>query len=235
MYEDLIKKAVDYHDDLVRNIKGIRTTQALFDDISDDARDNDVAVEAEASGRIPSSAPLITRPFDYGAVISYPFVPYNWHETRFADGLDYGVWYGSHDIETTVCESVYHWRRFLADSFSTEDRMIVGERRVFTVRCDGILIDLRGKERAHPKLIDRLSYAYTQGVGRYLHHQGQNGLLVRSARSKGINAAVLRSVCLSNVRDKCHLTYVTNPTQDLVTVERQRGRVWLKLYASRLS
>jgi len=235
MYDDLINKAVDYHDDVVRNIKGIRTTQALFDDLSNDERDNEVAVAAEAAGHIPSSAPLITRPFDYGAVISYPFVPHNWHETRFSDGLHYGVWYGSHDVETTVCESVYHWRLFLSDSFSTEDRTITGERRVFSVRCDGILIDLRRKERAYPQLVDRVSYAYTQGVGGYLHHQGQNGLLVRSARSKGINAAILRPVCLSNVRDKCQLTYITNPAQDRVTVERQRGRVWLTLYPSRFS
>lgn len=235
MYEALINKAVDYHDDLVRNIKGIRTAQALFDDLSDDARDHDVAIDAEAYGRIPSAAPLITRPFDYGEAISYPFVPQNWHQTRFSDGLHYGVWYGSLELETTVYESIYHWRRFLADSFPAEDRVIRSERRVFNVRCDAILIDLRGKEHKYPQLVDRSSYAYTQELGRYLHSQGQSGLLVRSARSRGVNAAVLQPGSLSNVRDKCYLTYFTNPTEDEVTVERQKGRAWLTLRPSRLS
>jgi hypothetical protein len=235
VFESLINKAVDFHEDLVRNIKGIRRAQVLFDDLSEDADDQAVAIAAEAQGRIASTGPLITRPFDYGAVISYPFVPQNWHQTRFSDGLHYGVWYGSLDLETTVYESIYHWRRFLADSFPTEDRTIKADRRVYNVHCDAILIDLRGKERRYPQLVDRKSYVYTQNLGQYLHAQEQNGLLVRSARWTGINAAVLKPSALSRVRDRCYLTYLTNPTKDEVVVERQEGRLWLEVKASRLS
>ena len=81
-------------------------------------------------------APLITRPFDYGAVITYPFVPQNWHATRYSDGMRYGVWYGALELETTVRETVYHWHRFLTDSFPL-DREIVGERRVLTRPTSG--------------------------------------------------------------------------------------------------
>jgi hypothetical protein len=235
MYPELIDTALDLHADLTRNIKTIREAQALFDDLSSDGADWDVAIAAEGQEHIASAAPLITRPFDYGAVITFPFVPQHWQETRFSDGLHYGVWYGSLDLDTTVYESIYHWRRFIADSFAEEDRMIVGERRVFDVKCDAIVIDLCGKETRFPGLTDRNSYSYTQGLGRYLHAQGQNGVLVHSARAAGTNAAILRPDVLSSVRDRCYLTYRTNPTRDEVSVEREPGQTWLTVRPSELA
>ena len=234
MYPDLIDTAADYHGDLARNIKTIREAQALFDDLSPDASDWSVAIAAESQDYIVSPAPLVTRPFDYGAVITYPFVPHHWQETRFSDGLHYGVWYGSLEMETTVPESIYHWRRFIEDSFAAEDRAIRGERRVFDVRCDAIVMDLRGKEARCPQLVDRASYAYTHALGRYLHDQGQNGVLVRSARAAGDNAAILRPQVLSSVRDRCYLTYVTNPMRDEVVVRRSSGETWMTVRPSEL-
>lgn len=233
-YQPLIEKVVGYRDDLVRNIKGIRETQDLFDDLATDAADRAVAIAAETATRLPSDAPLITRPFDYGTVITYPFIDFNWHATRFSDGLEYGVWYGSLDLETTVYETVYHWHRFVMDSFAGEDREITGERRVFTVYCDAILIDLRGKERRERRLIDKRDYGFTQALGGFLRAQGQNGLLVKSARSKGTNAAIFKPRVLSTVRDLCMLTYQMNPTKDRVTVKRTRGKQWLAVVPSEL-
>lgn len=234
MYEDLIRKVVDFHDDLLRNIKTIRRSQPLFDDLSDDPQDQAVAATAEAAGKIASAAPLITRPFDYGTVITYPFVNFNGHMTRFSDGVRYGIWYGSLDLETTVYETVYHWHSFVMDSFSAEDRVIRGERRVFNARCDAILIDLRGKHRHEPRLVDRRDYGFTQPFGQYVNDQGQNGFLVKSARADGVNAAILRREVLSNVRDVCHLTYFMNPRKDSVRVERAPGKLWLQAVPSRL-
>lgn len=234
MFEDLIQTVAAYHGDLVRNIKGIRVAQALFDDLSRDPADQAVAIAAEMSTRLPSAEPLVTRPFDYGSVITYPFVPHNWHATRFSDGLSYGVWYGALELETTVYESVYHWHRFMMDSFAAENRIIRSERRVFDTRCDAILIDLRGKDRRERQLTDRRNYSYTQQLGRYLKDQGQNGMLVKSARCEGINAAILRPEALSNPRDHCFLTYAMNPREDKVAVERTPGRRWLTVTPSSL-
>jgi hypothetical protein len=234
VYASLLTRIVDHHDDLVRNIKGIRQSQDLFDDLSDQPEDWKVAVAAEAAAYIPSPAPLITRPFDYGAVITFPFVNFNAQGTRFSDGLDYGVWYGSFDIETTVYETVHHWHVFVTDSFAGEDREIAAERRVLRTRCDAILIDLRGREREERLLVDRRDYRYTQRLGRYLKMQHQNGLLVRSARCDGTNAAVLQPDVLSNVRDQCFLTYRMNPTRDAVRVERSPGRKWMEIAPSAL-
>jgi RES domain len=232
---ELISAAADFHGDLVRNIKGIRVSQDLFDDLADDPADASAAVAAEAATRIPTPSGLITRPFDYGAVITYPFVRENWHATRFSDGLAYGVWYGSLDLVTTVYETVFHWHRFVTDSFPAENRIIRGERRVFRVQCDAILIDLRGRETPFPALINRTDYGFTQQVGRYLKQQEQSGLLVRSARSEGVNAAILRPGALSNPRDVCALTYVMNPTEDRVAVQRTPGRTWLRVRPSALA
>lgn len=231
---DLLAANVDLRGDLVRNIKTIRTAQDLFDDLSPDPRDWDVAYAAEAEERIPTDASVITRPFDYGTVISYSFDPSNWQATRYSDGRSFGVWYGSQDVETTVYETVFHWHRFIMDSFAGVDRNIVGERRVFAVRCDALLIDLRGRERAHPELVDRRSYAATQALGAYLYAQGGNGLLVRSARCAGINGAIFRAQRLSNVRDRMLLTYRCNPGRDQCKVERASGRTWMQVVPSTL-
>jgi len=162
---DLFSANVDFHDDLVRNIPGARKSQNLFDDLSSDPADWDVAIAAESAQRIPTAAALITRPFDYGSVISYTFDSSHWQTTRFSDGSLYGVWYGSPAVETTVYETAWHWYRFVLDSFAVEDREIVTERRVFDVRCEALLIDLRGKETAYPDLTSRTSYAFTHRVG----------------------------------------------------------------------
>lgn len=122
----------------------------------------------------------------------------------------------------------------MTDSYPHEDRDIVGERRVFNARCDAILIDLRSGERRERRLVDRYEYAFTQQLGRYLKAQRQNGLLVKSARCTGRNAAVLQPEALSNVRDLCFLTYLMNPTRDRVRVERVPGRRWMELRPSSL-
>lgn len=224
MFEALIRGVTDYRGDLVRNIKGIRVSQDLFDDLTRDAAEREVAIAAEAATRMASPAPLITRPFDYGAVITYPFAPYNWQATRYSDGLEYGVWYGALDLETTVYETLYHWHRFVTDSFPTE-KEIVGERRVFEVRCEAILIDLR--RAAEPRLVAREDYSFTQQLGRYLWRRAQSGLLAPSARARGVTAAILRADALSDVRDLCYLTYRLRGRR--AVVERTPGEPWLRI------
>ena len=230
----LVSTNVDFRGDLVRNIPGIRESQHLFDDLSDDPADWDVAIAAEAASRIPTDAPVITRPFDYGSVISYTFDTSHWQATRFSDGTQYGVWYGSIGLETTVSETAWHWYRFVRDSFPHEDREIVTERRTFDVHCDALLIDLRGKELAYPELTSRTSYAFTQRLGRYVHEQGQNGVLVQSARCDGVNGCLFEQERLSNVRHRAYLTYRLNAVRDTFAAERTRGRKWLALAPSTL-
>ena len=234
MQAELFAANVDFHDDLVRNIPGIRQSQSLFDDLSSNPTDWDIAIAAERADRIPTGAALISRPFDYGTVISYSFDSAHWQATRFSDGTTYGVWYGSLGIETTVYETAWHWYQFVIDSFAAEDREIVTERRVFDVRCDALLIDLRGAHTDYPDLVRRSSYAFTQQLGRYVHEQGLNGVLVHSARCDGVNAAIFKQERLSNVRDRAFLTYRLNAVRDSFVAERTSGRTWIKLAPSSL-
>jgi hypothetical protein len=233
-FEALCNRTVPYHGDLLRNIKSIRIPQALFDDLADSTEEAGVAVAVEALSRIGTEAPVITRPFDYGSVITYSFATAHWQQSRFSDGARYGVWYGALDVKTTVYETLYHWHRFLMDSFPQEDRVIQSDRRVFDVRCDGLLIDLRGRERQAPALVSRESYALTQALGSYLVRHEQNGLLMKSARCEGVNAAIFQAARLCKVRDHAQLTYKCSPRHDRVAVERTRGRNWLTIRPSEL-
>ncbi|MCE2949943.1 MAG: RES family NAD+ phosphorylase [bacterium] len=226
---ELFSANADLHGDLLRNIPGIRDSQELFDDLADDPADRAVAIAAEGAGRLATSGAAISRPFDYGTVISYSFESSHWQQTRFSDGTRFGVWYGALELETTVHETAWHWQRFVLDSFASEARTIVTERRVFNVRCDALLVDLRGQEVRHPGLVDPVSYAFTHRVGDYLNGQGANGLLVESARCRGTNAAVFRPERLSNVRDRAYLTYRLDVATRRMVVERVRGRAWLRL------
>lgn len=225
----LCNRSIAYNDDLIRNIKSIRVSQDLYDDLVETPEENRVAIAAEVRLRMPSAQPAITRPFDYGTVITYSFDSGHWQETRFSDGHRYGVWYGATDIRTTVYETVFHWHRFLMDSFPDLDVEVLGERRLFNVRCDALLVDLRGCEREAPQLVSRTSYAFTQQLGRYLVDQQQNGLLFPSARCQGTNAAVFNAARLSNVRDRLYLTYRYSPSARRVNVERTPGRAWLTI------
>lgn len=226
MSPELFNSLLTLEDDVYRNIKSIRESQALFDDLSSSAEERDYA-NAATAGRAGEGHPFIFRPFEYGTVITYPFVPNNWQVTRFSDGTLYGVWYGSMDLETTVYETAYHWARFVRDSYATYDKEIIGERRVFRTRCSALLVDLRGKHEQFPGLVDPDSYTFTHQVGRYLHEQRQNGLLVKSARCDGMSCAILNPDVLSNPRDACYLTYRFVPTGTEFTVERAAGEKWL--------
>jgi hypothetical protein len=58
-----------------------------------------------------SRPPIIHRPFEdaeWFNAIAGPLK--HWRASRFSDG-NYGVWYGSDTVETTVYESAYHWYR----------------------------------------------------------------------------------------------------------------------------
>jgi RES domain len=232
VFDALVREVVDFREDLIRNIKGIRVSQDLFDDIARDGEDREVAIAAESATRIASPAPLITRPFDYGAVVTYPFVPQNWQATRYSDGLHYGVWYGALELETTVYETLYHWHRFVMDSFPELEREIASERRVFQVRCEGILIDLRRSTEA--RLVERNDYAFTHQLGRHLWQRAQTGVLAPAARAAGTVAAILRPEALSDVRDLCFLTYHLNLKADRARVERKPGETWLECRPSAL-
>lgn len=203
----------DFHDDLYRNIVSLRQSQDLFDDLTDSPGGIQAAINLEMASKprtFVSQQPIIDRPFEeakFNEAIQYPFE--HWAKTRYSDG-SFGVWYGAADLETTVHETVYHWRsQFLTDVGWQDIEGIEIERKVFLVRCDAGLLNFIAKIDDYPALIDpnQEGYHLTHQVGARIHHDGHPGLVTKSARCDGLSYAIFNSVVLSNPRQQCYLTY----------------------------
>lgn len=203
-------RLVDWDQAFTRNIVSLITSEDLFDDLADDAAEQQVAIEHEMATKPPfysDRPPIIHRPFeesDWFTSIEYPFR--HWTRTRYSDGT-FGVWYGATDVETTVHETAHHWLRFLRDAEGYDTPGAKIERRIYKVHCHSLLIDLRPLVKEHPDLVHPDDYQLTQQIGRRLHAQGPPGLLSRSARCEGDIAAVFKPDVLSNPSPRFNLGY----------------------------
>lgn len=220
----------DVHQELARNIVSLRISENLFDDLSPDPNEQATAMHLEMETKPPtylSNLPVVDRPFEEAEwidAVEFPFI--EWSASRYSDGR-FGVWYGADSIETTIFETVYHWRRkFLEDAGFTQDG-IIGERRVYWVKCDAALIDLRMRIDKYPALIDVSDYSFTQSIGNRLHREGHPGLITQSARCDGDIYALFFPRVLSAPRIACYLTYRTAGAQ--VEVEKEAGLVWMTI------
>lgn len=201
---------LDINKDLYRNIVSLRESQDLFDDLSADPADWQTAIELEASCKPPqyeSRQPVIDRPFEDAEFVSAVHFPFdNWSQSRFSRG-QFGVWYGCPELETTIFETVYHWRSgLLADAGLENCEGISIERRVHLVHGRGALINLLPQSPEWPELCAD-NYAPCQSLGERIHLEGHPGLWTPSARSAGVNAAIFTPRILSNPRTHCYLTY----------------------------
>jgi hypothetical protein len=219
----------DWH----RNIVSLRQSIDVFSDLVDDPRDVDVLVRHEMAtkpvGRQPA---IITRPFEeadiydpIASAIEWPFE----HpcRTRFSSGA-FGVWYGASSLETSVRETVHHFRSgTLASSIALRsNRPIIQERRVHLVRCNALLVDLRALTRQEPRLLHPDDYSACQLLGAELRNAGMPGVLTFSVRHpKAEIVAVFVPTVLADPRLVCYLTYTLFPETGRVTVERTPGQI----------
>jgi hypothetical protein len=216
---------MDVHDDLARNIVGFIESQHVFDDLSGSEDDWHMAEQVELEMKLPgfdSLLPIIHRPFERALVdrvITYPFS--NWGKSRYSDG-SHGIWYGADSIKTSIYESAHHWYAGLLSDAGFNKAGVISERRVFWVRCDAALINLKEKVLAFPELLNRDDYRYCQGVGARIHHEGHPGLITRSARYlRGDTIAILNSKVLSSPR---HAAYFSYTLQDDCIDVREDGK-----------
>ncbi len=217
----LFSVALDFDDDAYRNIRSAREPQDLLDDLSDDPAARAFGQAAAIRTQVPKGTdPVINRPFEYAQAIAHVFGRPPWAATRFSDG-GHPAWYGALELETTIWETVHHWHRFLTDSgFDRHDQPVIGERRVFKVRCTAILLDLRGHVAEYPGLVDPHDYRFAQEVGARVAAGGPPGLLTHSARCNGDNLVVFRPDVLSRPRGHCFLEYELAPGTPFVRVRR---------------
>ena len=219
----LFDRAIDYSQDVFRNIRGIKESQNLFDDLSDDHADWDAANTIDIYTH-PSliNAPIIQRAFDYSKndFIDYPFE--NITVSRYSDGST-ACWYGGETLETTIYETRYHVVQEIRNSpdvFDTQKSITI-DRRIAKVNCRGLAFDLSHKAKEFPWLVDSVNYTSCQEVGRRVALEGHPLLRVPSARhAGGINLVVFKQQTLSNVREYCNLRYVYDLPAERIRVYR---------------
>lgn len=223
----------DFHGDMHRNIVSLRESQDLYDDLSDNPRGWQAAIDLEMAikpATYLSGQPIIDRPFEEAAfneAIRYPFE--HWSRTRYSDG-SFGVWYGADTVITSIHETVHHWRtRLLEDAGWHMIEGLVMERKVYLVRCDAALLNFIPKLEAFPALLDPMPNGYhlTHPVGSKIHHDGHPGLISRSARCDGDIYAIFTSRVLSSPRHICYLTYRIDAGS--VAIERNPGEPLLSI------
>jgi RES domain len=227
------KISEDSRADWLRNIVSLRRTVDLFADLVANPADTRILMEHElATKPARESVPIITRPFEEAALydpiraaIEWPFA----HpcRTRYSDG-SFGVWYGARTLETSIRETVHHFRlNTLASEIAATSRVpIHQERRVHRVRCSAMLVDLRALCAEEPRLLDPRDYSYCQALGARLRQAALPGLQSLSARDDGGEVAgVFLREALSDPRDVCYLTYILQPGNGRVDVERTPGKV----------
>lgn len=227
---------VDVRRDVLRNIVSLNASEDLFDDLSDDPASwrTAQAIEDEVKpAPYRSQVPVIDRPFEeavWASAIAWPFR--HGQASRFSDG-SFGVWYGSESVETTVWETAWHWYHGLLRDAGFDREGVVAERKVYAVRCDAALLDLRAATGGCPELLHPADYRPAQRVGARIHREGHPGLLVPSVRRPaGENVAVFNPAVLSDPRLECQLSYRLRGSR--IEVEKQPGRRWLRLDVARL-
>lgn len=107
--------------------------------------------------------------------------------SRFSDGR-YGVFYAAHRRATAVAETMYHHARFLA---ATQEPAMHLPMRLYHVRIDATLHDLRPPGAVPDAVYDPLDYGAARALGATLHAQGSAGVVYRSVRHAGGECAGL--------------------------------------------
>lgn len=221
---------IEVRQDVYRNIVSLRTSRDLFDDLSDDPGDWQAAIQLEIAHKpqhYQSTQPLIHRPFEeaeYHSAVRYPFD--NWSHSRYSCG-SFGVWYGAPELETTIYETVHHWRHgLLADAGWADMDDVSIERRVHQVHCRAALINLLPYTDRWPALRSN-DYGPCQALGERLHREGHPGLWAPSARCEGIVSVAFTPNILSDPRTSCFLSYTLRAGK--VTVSRQPDTVFMTI------
>ena len=227
----LFDRAIDYSQDVFRNIRCIKKSQNLFDDLSDDPADWDAANTIDMyTHPLLTNAPVIQRAFDYSKndFIDYPFE--NITLSRYSDGST-PCWYGGETLETSIYETRFHFIQEIHNSrdvFYTQKTVTI-DRRVALVHCNGLAFDLSNKAKKFPWLVDSVNYTSCQEVGRRVAREGHPLLRVPSARQAGgINLVVFKQQILSNVREYCNLQYVYDLPAEQIRVYRGKEELVLE-------
>lgn len=218
----LFDRLAEFDGPVFRNITSLRRSEDLFDDLVDDAAGRDAALAADLRMR-PDPPGVIERGLAYSQAIAWPFASDSTVASRYGDGT-VRVWYGALEEDTALAETCWHQLRQLR-AIEGVVAPVIRYRAVYRVQAHGLFLELRGKERAHPELLED-DYAATQAVGKHAAAQGLPGVLYPAARwPDGSCLAAFRADPLSDPTLLYYLTYRIDPLADTVDVERTPGVV----------
>lgn len=172
------------------------------------------ALEAMTNDRIRdevgeiSLVPPEERLFGTGSgPIMAAFTHLNPQGSRFSDG-SYGVFYCAGEKDTAIAETRHHSSLFMA---ATEEAPMRLQMRLYTVKAEGEVVDLRAIAAREPGIVDPNDYAYSRGIGRRLRDAGAPGILYPSVRRAGGEClAALRTAILHDCLHAAYLEYDWN-------------------------
>lgn len=216
----LFDRLTDFDGPVYRNITSLRRSQDLFDDLVADAAGREAALAADLRMR-PGATGVVERGLAYSQAIAWPFASDRTVASRYGDG-SVRVWYGALEEDTALAETCWHQLRQVRaiEGITTP---VTRYRAVYRVQARGLFLELRGKEQAHPELLDE-DYAATQAIGKHAAAQGLAGVLYPAARwPAGSCLAAFRADPLSNPTLLYFLTYHIDAAADEVRVERAPG------------
>ena len=224
-------RLADFDSAVFRNITSLRVSQDLFDDLVADAAGREAALAADL--RMRRGAPgVIARGFEYSEAIAYPFASDATVASRYGDGT-VRVWYGALEEDTALAETCWHQLQQLR-AIAGVAHPVTRYRAVYRVHARGLFLELRGKERQYPELLDE-DYGATQAIAKHAAAQGLAGLLYPAARwPAGSCLAAFRPDPLSDPVLLYYLTYRIDPVAQAVAIERTPGVVERVLSASDL-
>ena len=141
--------------------------------------------------------------------------------SRFSDG-SFGVYYASLDIDTAICETVFHTERRLRE---TDEPAIEIDMRCYSGTIAKPLDDVRGAAYARLQKPALSSWRVTQPFGKKRRDSGSWGLLYKSVRNAGGQCvAAFRPLTISKPRQGKHFRYRWNGSEidQLMTISAVR-------------
>lgn len=99
--------------------------------------------------------------------------------SRFTDGTEYGVYYGSKTLDTAFAETIYHREKFLSATNEPDTDITM---RCYINKVALKVHDIRSNDFVHLHTND---YSQPQQFAKKMRTNGSNGLLYRSIRDEG--------------------------------------------------
>jgi hypothetical protein len=163
-------------------------------------------IEASKPGLLPDHVDyLLATPF------RYPPLRYG---SRFGSVHERGMFYGSFQLDTCLCECAYYRFKFLFDMASQLPNPLKTSHTVFRVDLKTTFaLDTRAAVFDQALIRSKNSYEYTHEVGTRAREMGAHAIIYKSARCDGDNAAVIELEAIDSTppRDKTAMQSVTAP------------------------